>query len=406
MSVLTDFLYFYSPDTDHQSGSIFSFNFLQPLWRGFGSLVAQENLTQAERNVAYEVRSFARFKRSFAVGIATSYYRVLQQKDRMENERLNYEVLKTNAARSRLMTDAGRLPAFQLDQVTQDELTAENDWIQAQQLYEEELDSFKIELGLPTEMNLELDSVDLRDLSEGGLQHPDIDLDKSVDYALENRLDLMNQVDGVEDSKRRVLIAKDGLGPDLDFSFNYRIGTEDSNPLKFETNQPQYGGGLELDLPLDRKSERNTFRQSLITLERQKRNLSLLEDNVKQQVRRSFRTLNQAKDSYDIQKLSLELANKRVESTSILLQAGRADTRDVLDSQESLLDAQNDLTSAIVNHTIARMNFYLNIEFLRVDEKGAVSSLELNDPESDPTYKRGPKDNGNADNGTQNETGN
>jgi outer membrane protein TolC len=172
-------------------------------------------------------------------------------------------------------------------------------------------------------------------------------------------------------------VAEDGLAPGLDFTFDYNVGTEaPTKVFKFEPDHPEYGGGLDLDLPLERTSERNSFRQSFIDLERQKRSLSLLEDRIKQSVRESFRRLNQARESYNIQKKSLELAEKRVESTDLLLQAGRADTRDLLESQEALLNAQNALTASVVEHTIARLDFLLEIEVLMVDEEGLITLLE------------------------------
>ena len=375
MSIASDILHFYSPDSDTTSGSLFSFNFFQPLWRGAGSLVAEENLTQAERNVAYEVRSLERYRKTFAVNIATSYYEVLQQYDTVANEKYNYESLKENRERSEALAVAGRLPSFQVDQAEQNELSAKNRWIRAEERLDNLLDRFKIDLGLPTDVVLLLDQTDLTRLSEKGLDHPDYDLEAAVHFALENRLDYLNDQDNVEDARRRVLIAKDGLGPDLDFSFDYSVGTDDGNrTFRFDTNHPSYGVGLSMDLPLDRKSERNAFRQSLITLERQKRSLTLAQDNIKQQVRDSYRSLNQAKESYEIQKIAVKLATKRVESTQLLLDAGRVETRDVLDSQADELDAKNALTSAIVDHTIAKMNFLLDIEALSVSDRGAVES--------------------------------
>jgi outer membrane protein TolC len=377
LSFANDLLKVYSGGDTETASSLLSFNFLQPLWRGFGSLVAKENLTQAERNVAYSVRTFERFRRSLAVDVASEYYEVLRQMDVVENELNNYENLKLNRERAELMAQAGRMPEFQKDQTEQDELNARNRWILAQERFDRLLDSFKISLGLPTDAPVELDPRDLERLSEAGLDHPEIDLDKAVQFALALRLDYMNSNDRVDDARRRVIVAEDGLAPDLDFSFDYNLGTEaPTKVFKFEPDHPEYGGGLSLDLPLERTSERNSFRQSFIDLERQKRSLSLLEDTIKQSVRESFRQLNQARESYNIQKKSLELAEKRVESTDLLLQAGRADTRDLLESQEALLNAQNALTAAVVAHTIARLDFLLDIEVLMVDEEGLITLLE------------------------------
>lgn len=380
LNFATDLLRFYTGGPSKEAYSLISLSFLQPLWRDSGSLIARENLTQAERNVAYEIRSFARYRKSFAVDIASSYYSVLQQKDRLENQEGSYERLKLNRERSELMGKAGRLAEYQVDQARQDELDARNAVVVAKQSYDQRLDGFKISLGLPMETFLELDSNDLKKLGEEGLKDVAIDLEEAIQAALKMRLDLRTQKDQVEDSKRRVLIAENGLGPDLDFDFSYSVGTErPTRFMKFRFNRAAYSGGLSLNLPLERKSERNAYRQSLISLERSKRSLSLLEDTIKQSVRQSYRNLNQAKETYEIQKLSLDLAKKRVESTTLLQQAGRAETRDLLEANAALLQAQNALTSAIVSHTIALLDFLVDIELLEVSEEGQIASIETLD---------------------------
>ncbi|MBU0753735.1 MAG: TolC family protein [Planctomycetes bacterium] len=377
LSFANDLLKVYSGGSTKTASSLLSFNFLQPLWRGFGSLVAKENLTQAERNVAYSIRSFERFKKSLAVDIASEYYNVLQQKDAVQNEYSNYQNLIKNRERAALMAQAGRMPELEVDQTRQQELNARNRWFAAKERYDQFLDSFKILLGLPTETPLDLDPKDLENLTVSGLVHPSIDPEKAMNHALQYRLDLMNTYDRVDDAKRRVLVAEDGLGPDLDFTLDYSIGTEaPTKPFKFRPRHPDYSAGLDLDLPLNRKNERNAFRQSLIDLERQKRNLSDQEDRIKQAVRQSYRTLELALESYEIQKQALALAEKRVESTNLLQEAGRAETRDVLESQDALLNAQNTLTSAVVDHTIARLEFLLNIESLKVTESGLIVSMD------------------------------
>ena len=71
------------------------------------------------------------------------------------------------------------------------------------------------------------------------------------------------------------------------------------------------------------------------------------------------------------------LSQRRVESAKLNLDAGRADTRDVLDAQESLVNAENAVTSALINFTLARLDLYLQLELLRVDETGLFVAEEL-----------------------------
>jgi hypothetical protein len=57
----------------------------------------------------------------------------------------------------------------------------------------------------------------------------------------------------------------------------------------------------------------------------------------------------------------------------------RADTRDLLEAQASLLEAQNAVTSALIEYTLARLNLFLDMELLFLEPTGIrldANSLE------------------------------
>ena len=366
--------------SDTSAESIVAATLIQPLWRGATRRIATENLTQAERDVIYAVRSFTRFHKVFAVDIVSVFYTILQQRDVVGNEWNNYQRLLSGRERAEALANAGRMPEFQVDQARQDELRAKDRWIRAEQRYRELLDQFKIDLGLPTDLNVDVDVADLEHLAEVGLVHPEVNADDAVLQALALRLDLANAEDSVADAERKVAVAANGLAPDVDLVLTASAGTEgDSKPAKFRFERGSYSAGVNLDLTLDRKRERNTYRAALITLERQHRNATDVADNIKQQVRQAWRSLQEARKSYEIQRNSLTLADRRVTSTAMLLRAGRASTRDVLESQAALLDAQNALTRVLVDHTIARLRLWRDMGTLVVNAQNELEGKRLDD---------------------------
>ncbi|MFH1549094.1 MAG: TolC family protein [Planctomycetota bacterium] len=390
LNLSTEFLRHLTGDPARTAASVLAVEIIQPLWRGAGRRIATENLEQAERDVVYAIRSFARYKKTFTVSIASSYYRVLQQRDVVRNELSNYNNLIVARDRAEMMAKAGRLPEFQVDQARQDELRAKDRWISALQSYYELLDNFKIDLGLPTDANVDLDDADLQKLVESGITHPEMSAGDAVALALENRLDLKNSEDSVADTERKVIVAKNSLGANVSLVFEAGVPTMPQERFaEFRFDQASWNAGLDIDLPFDRLSERNDYRTALISLARVQRNYGLDVDNVKLGVRQAWRTLQQARESYEIQKISLTLAKRRVDSTTLLLQAGRADTRDLLESQDALLEAQNALVRALTDHTLARLRFYRDIGTFNVDGKGLWQETQnTNEPtESDKTEK-------------------
>lgn len=345
----------------------------QPLWRNAGWHIAKENLTQSERDVVYSIRSFARFHKTFAVSVVTRYYRVLQQRALIRNEWNNYQRLAQGRERSEMLARAGRLPEFEVDQAQQDELRARDRFIRSLQTYQERVDDLKRFLSLPTDARIDIDEKELTHLMTLGIIHPTVSFQDAMAYALNHRLDLLSANDAVTDAKRKVTVAANGLGPDVDLVITGDIATqEDTKPTRLRFDKGAYTAGLNIGLPLDRVSERNTYRQTLITLNRQQRNADDLRDTIKLQIRDAWRTVEQARESYEIQRRSLTLAERRVDSTSLLIQAGRATTRDTLEAQRALLEAQNALTSAVVNHTIARLDLWRDIGTLTIAPDGKL----------------------------------
>ena len=152
----------------HGGGSLFGLSadasVSIPLLRGAGRHIVAEPLTQAERDVVYEIWDFERFKRTFAVSVAREYFSVLSQMDRVKNAEDNYRSAVVSARFARRRSDAGRIDAIETDQALQRELSARNNWISARERLNGSLDSFKISLGLPADALIALDPNDLTEL--------------------------------------------------------------------------------------------------------------------------------------------------------------------------------------------------------------------------------------------------
>lgn len=377
-----------------------------PLLRGAGRHIVTEPLTQAERNVIYQMWRFERYKRSFAVGIAQDYYDVLSQMDSLKNSENNYRSAIQSARWSRRQADAGRVPEIQVDQAVQSELNARNRWISTQEGLKTSLDSFKIAIGLPTDALIELDPNDLVQLRKRAEQYVEamradstsgieevppadapvtlVPADKTdagpyeieesiaIDLALKNRLDLWIANGQVYDAQRQVVVAADDLRAQLDVGARARyVGDNSDGTASFQGTQ--YTGTVLLDLPIDPRSrtrERNNYRLSLIDLERATRSVQTLEDQIKQSIRRELRTLLESRESIKIQAQSVVVAEKRVRSTTLFLDAGRAEIRDLLEARDALLSAQDSLTSAVVSYRIAELQFQRDLDLLTITNQG------------------------------------
>lgn len=380
-----------------------------PLMRGSGKFVVTEPLTQAERNVTYAIFEFERFKREFAVDIASEYLAVLRQLDSVQNAEDNYRRLISSTRRARRLADAGRLPEIQVDQSRQDELRARNQWVSSKESYQRQLDGFKFTLGLPVDANIELDRRELDALTEtkqnllptseptqpdqdtpdadapitlvtpgqgGAAGRYELDQAKAIIAAIDNRLDLRVAVGRVNDSQRATAVAADQLRADITLlgsgSAGERrtLGSVSSNDAILRPDEGLYSALLTIDLPLERTAERNRYRATLIELEQAVRDVQALEDQIKLDVRNGLSRLLEAREGINIQAEAVKVADRRVASTNLFLEAGRAEIRDVLEAQDALVNAQNALTAALVNYRVNELALQRDLGLLEVNEQG------------------------------------
>jgi outer membrane protein TolC len=369
-SVTTDFFRFVSGSDKWARSSAISATLTQPLWRGAGYRAAIENLTQAERNLLYALRNFTRYRREFSVDIASQYYSVLQGRDRVRNEWIGYQNAISNAEEGRAKLQEGQLTLTELGLLEQSLLSSETRWISEMRNYKQNLDQFKILLGLPTNERIVLDAQELNSLS---IEHPELDQSDVTQVALISRLDLYNQRDQLVDAERKIYVAANNLKPGVDLvlggGFRSDANSSAAVPLPKLENY-NYSAGLDVDLPLGVKDRRNNYRATLINLDRAQRQLELAEDQIKLAINNDWRALDQAKRNFEISEIGVKLSASRVEEQQILRELGQGTSRDLVQAQEDLVSAKNQRINALVSHKISRLNLWRDMGILFIHEGG------------------------------------
>lgn len=377
-SLTTNFLRFITGDPRAASDSALRFAFTQPLLRGAGADVAAERLTQAERDALYALRDFTHYRKQFTVNVCAAYYGVLQQRDVVRNTWTGFQNFMLNVERERAFAQEGLRTQAELGRMVQFQLDNENRYVNAARRYQEELDEFKILLGLSTDTPLVLNDTELDELREQGLNHPTVELTDAIEVALVSRLDFYNEKDRVADAERRLHVAVNALKPGVNLVADAIATTSDpNNPTDFDFNRMQWAVGLDVDPALDRKTERNAYRAALIDMERAMRRGSLAEDTIKLEVRAAWRNLEQARRNYEVALESVHLSERRVEEQELLSELGLATAQDQVDAQNDLIQSRNNLTSALINHTLARLNFWRDMGILYIGKDGLWQEVAL-----------------------------
>lgn len=108
-----------------------------------------------------------------------------------------------------------------------------------------------------------------------------------------------------------------------------------------------------------------------------RRSLMSLEDSIKQDVRRELRALTLAEEQHILGIASAALAYERVISTELQLRLGVAGVRarDFLEAQTAYASALSTVASRHIGHILGRIQLFVDLEQLQVDEVGNWPAL-------------------------------
>jgi outer membrane protein TolC len=195
--------------------------------------------------------------------------------------------------------------------------------------------------------------------------------EEAVAIALTNRHSVLLAKWRLEDSHRSLKITEDQLRWDLSLSLGGKLGTSKSQGAS-ASKERGYNAGLSSDLPWDRLSERNAYRTALIAIDAAERSFANLLDTTRQLIREDIRSINQAWSSFVIQSEALEVAQRRVRSTTLFQQAGKSSTRDLLEAEAALLTTRNSYVDAIVTYRMADLKLRNDLSLLQITEEGIL----------------------------------
>ena len=229
--------------------SLLDFALVQPLLRNGSKAVVLERLTRAERALLANVRAMQRFQRGFVTEIATGvdagggpsraggvfggsglqgftgvgtggfgglggigggggvggggfaggagagqaggFWGLLQQFQELRNLEANIAALRDSLSQLQAAYDAGRIDIFQVDQARQALYNAQSQLVNNRAGYQDSLDSFKLDLGLPPMLNVKINP---QPLAPFELIYPDL---------TELQRDLGDELDRLRDPNRQ-----------------------------------------------------------------------------------------------------------------------------------------------------------------------------------------------------------
>jgi outer membrane protein TolC len=297
--------------------------------------------------------------------VASEYFRILADSEILANTKTYNESLKEMYAQLEKRAEAGLLPRHELEQANQDIIDSQAKLNKAQMEYRNRLDDFKLLLAVSPESEITLSSNELEAVRKALKNPVEMDMNQAVEMALWQRADLINSSDSITDAERKVHVAEDALRAELNIA-----GLAGGRNLDGKTASDNYRLSLELDLPIDRTTEKTRWQASLLALVQAQRDYAALEDLAAAEARKGVRDMELSRERYEIELRGCELARKRSNSTAMLLQYNRANTRDLLDAKEDFIDAQDNANDAMSNYISATLRLLADTGSLKLNTAG------------------------------------
>ena len=327
--------------------------------------------------------------------------------------------------------ESSGLTQLQVDQVNQNVQTARNTLINLQTAYRNDLDQFKLQLGMPPDVPViidrsrtggfkrifeeidkwslspkrELEDLDgivnrlpkLEDLVLEGRSCHDVFKDENGSsledllltaerIALENRLDLMNSRASLYDSWRQIRVASNALKGLLTVAVTNQILTPPTtnNPFGFISQARSFGLVVNAELPLVRVAERNVFVSDLIAYQRQRRALQNTEDLIKFQLRNEIRQMNLLYVQYQVARRNLLLSVRTKDQSFEQIVAppqpnatsqGAVQTNNLIQAQGNVINQENSLVMLWYQYQSFRLQVYRDLGILPFDEWEAFDEI-------------------------------
>lgn len=345
-------------------GSNAGITLTQPLLRGAGQAIAWEPLTQAERDLTYAVRDFELFRQDFTIRIAQQFFDLTSQKQTLAIEDANYDAAVFDRKKAEALQQVGRNSEQEVFRARRREIEAKDQLINARAGFDRAVDSFKILLGLPTTTTLELADV------EPAYVPVRFETTSAIAAARANRLDLITERQRLQDAERSLHIAENGLLPDLSLTASFGTNGAADDLGHAAPDEWNSSVGLQFEIPLQRKAQRNAWRSTQISVEQARRGLQLIEDQLDLDIRDAVRRLRSIEERVVLQEGQIEQERGAVTVIEIRYESGQADNRDLLEARQALVNARNALIRLKVDHFIARLNLLKDMGIFFVDDKG------------------------------------
>ena len=318
----------------------------QPLLRGVKREFNLSGVHAAEFADRSAKRSLYLSRVNTVLETAAAVYEVIRQRELVLLNEESERRLENHATAARAREKVGLASPIDTYRATIELKQAQDDLTAAREALGDALDDLKLILALPLQEDIRVDAPLAHDFVR-------TTEDEAVQTCLENRVELDQAEDRVEEAERQSRVARHNTLPDLDLVVDYsRFGIGDTLGQSTASGVESWGIGLRSRSDAARTVERAAYGQSLVTTRSARRGYDLQRDQVVRQVKRELRNLQRSEQRIRIQDDQREQADKQLALARVKFQHGLATNFDLIDAETALRRAQVSLLSTRIDYVL------------------------------------------------------
>jgi outer membrane protein TolC len=326
----------------------------QPLLRDFGPNSTFYDLRNSRRERQKQEREYAIARQQLALDVARSYYEVIQQRQLLAVARQSYRRSESLRKASQARLEVGLVSKLDVYRAELQASQAQESMLRAETSLQSELERFRTRLGLGPTDGLEPEDTRLSEEMPADDIEP---LEVLIERALQNRLELQEGSDRVDDARRTAALARQNLLPRVDVNVAMSaVGFGTSYGSAFREADRRVNVFLSSTYPLERSTDVASKARAAMAVEASRRTFLQLRITVETEVRTAVRELASIRKSLELQKKGVEVAEQQRRLATLRYQRGLASNFDVVDAEASLVLARSALVNLLTRYQVAKID--------------------------------------------------
>jgi outer membrane protein TolC len=337
------------PTISREHSSDVTFSVVQPLLKGFGSTVTEQEILLSIKDREASVQDLRSEVFALLAEVRNAYYEALRTRDDLAFRRASVRVAERLLEENRARVNVGVLPKVELLEAEVGLKSRQRDLLDADRAYRNALDQLALLLNS--------DQLLYPSLS---LDQPEVTLneDSGFSNALLERPELQRRLRELDRLVLEQTLSENQLKPRLDLQAKYGrqgIGDEFGSSLSglSEDDMNAWEVGLSFSYPLGNRAARNDLLRNQVQQKGKQAELRQFKADIRTEIRLAIRQVKVARSKIEVSQSERALAKEKLDILLGRKDVGLATTRDVLEGERDLASAQAGEVVALADYNNA-----------------------------------------------------